>query len=220
MTLRCCAIRGIMVRCLLKMSEIDVIETIRRIKSDLRASMNGAASEYMRRSGLEYKLNYGVELPRIREIAKEYPEDHALAQALWKENARECKIMAAMLQPIGQFCSELADVWMESMPNEETAQHTVQLLFSRLPYASEKAFEWIASEREMAQVCGYLMLARLFLNGKELNERSENEFLDQASAALSCGGSVRRSAIRALQSYMNLNKEAEERAEALLCKRE
>lgn len=198
------------------MCEMDVVETIRCIKADLRSAMNGATVEYMRRNGLEYKLNFGVELPRIKEIAGNYPKNHMLAQALWKENARECKIMASMLQPVEQFCSELADVWVESMPNEEIAQYTVQQLFCRLSFASEKAFEWIASEREMAQVCGFMLLGRLFLNGKSLNERSENEFLDQALAAVSGEGSVRRAAVRALQSYMSLSADAEKRVEALL----
>ena len=36
-----------------------------------------------------YKLNFGVELPRIKMIAEGYEKNHDLAQALWKENIRE-----------------------------------------------------------------------------------------------------------------------------------
>ena len=198
------------------MNEIDVAETIKSIKAELRASMNGAASAYMRAGGLAYGVNFGVELPRIQEIAAQYPKSHSLAQALWQENVRECKIMAALTQPIELFSPQLADLWMEQMPNEEIAQHTSQLLFSRLPYASVKAFEWIASERQQAQVCGYLMLARLFMNGAKLNARSEDEFLDQAAAALADKGPVSRSARRALQSYLYANRDAQKRVEKLL----
>lgn len=45
----------------------------------------------MREKGLVYKLNFGVELPRIKGIAAGYEKDHSLAQALWKEDIRECK---------------------------------------------------------------------------------------------------------------------------------
>lgn len=50
--------------------------------------MNGAVSQSMREKGLVYKLNFGVELPRIKGIAAGYEKDHSLAQALWKEDIR------------------------------------------------------------------------------------------------------------------------------------
>ena len=150
---------------------MDIPATIRKIKTELRLAMNGVASAYMRENGMNYKLNFGVELPRLRAIAAEFPANHDLAQALWKEDIRECKLLAAMLQPTDTFYPEIADIWVESMPNAEIAQHTVQNLFCRLPYASQKAYEWIASEDEMFQQCGYLILARLFMQGLRPNER-------------------------------------------------
>ena len=63
---------------------MDIPETIRKIKTELRLAMNGVASAYMRENGMNYKLNFGVELPRLRDIAAGFPADHDLAQALWK----------------------------------------------------------------------------------------------------------------------------------------
>ena len=51
----------------------------------------------MREKGLVYKLNFGVELPRIKMIAESYEKNHDLAQALWKRHSQECKILAGML---------------------------------------------------------------------------------------------------------------------------
>ena len=87
-------------------------QRLKDIKTQLRLSMNGAVSQSMREKGLLYKLNFGVELPRIKMIAEGYEKNHDLAQALWKENIRECKIMAAMLQPIDTFYPEIADIWV------------------------------------------------------------------------------------------------------------
>lgn len=121
-----------------------------------------------------------------------------------------------MLQPTGTFYPEIADIWVESMPNAEIAQHTVQNLFCRLPYASQKAYEWIASEDEMFQQCGYLILARLFMQGLRPNERSANEFLDQARTALHASLPVRRAAVSALQKYQTLDEAAREAGEKVL----
>ena len=96
---------------------MDIKEQLKDIKTQLRLSMNGAVSQSMREKGLLYKLNFGVELPRIKMIAEGYEKNHDLAQALWKENIRECKIMAAMLQPIDTFYPEIADIWVEDIQN-------------------------------------------------------------------------------------------------------
>ena len=75
---------------------MELTEQLKEIKTQLRLSMNGAVSQSMREKGLVYKLNFGVELPRIKSIAAAYEKDHALAQALWKEDIRECKILAGI----------------------------------------------------------------------------------------------------------------------------
>jgi 3-methyladenine DNA glycosylase AlkD len=162
----------------------DVHETIKDIKSKFRLFMNGVISQSMREKGLGYKLNFGIEFPRIKEIAAAYEPNHEVAQALWKENIRECKILAGLLQPVDSFCPEIADIWIEDMHYPELAEYTVMNLFQRLPYASEVVFRWMADEREYFQLCGFLLMARLLMKGQKLNERAEAEFLDQAFTAL------------------------------------
>jgi 3-methyladenine DNA glycosylase AlkD len=75
-------------------------DTIREIKAQFRLFMNGVASHSMREKGLDYKLNFGIELPRLKEISLRYEKNHSLAVEVWKENIRECKILATLLQPI------------------------------------------------------------------------------------------------------------------------
>ena len=44
---------------------MDIHSTILDIKKSLRLSMNGVVSTLQRRQGLDYKINFGVEIPRI-----------------------------------------------------------------------------------------------------------------------------------------------------------
>lgn len=170
--------------------------------------MNGMVSQSMREKGMEYKLNFGIEYPRIKEIAAGYEPDHELAQALWKENIRECKILAGLLQPADTFYPEIADIWIEGMDYPELAEYTVMNLFQRLPYASEVVFRWMADEREMFQLCGFLLMARLLMKGEKLNERAEAEFLDQACTAVEgdCGP-IQKAASVALRKYAHQSRE-------------
>lgn len=186
----------------------NIHETIKDIKSKFRLFMNGMVSQSMREKGMEYKLNFGIEYPRIKEIAARYEPDHELAQALWKENIRECKILAGLLQPADTFYQEIADIWIEGMDYPELAEYTVMNLFQRLPYASEVVFRWMADEREMFQLCGFLLMARLLMKGEKLNERAEAEFLDQACTAVEgdCGP-VQKAASVALRKYAHQSRD-------------
>ena len=160
-------------------------ETIREIKGKLRLFMNGVLSQSLREKGLKYRLIFGVELPRLKELAAEYEPNHELAQALWKEDIRECKILAAYLQPTESFYPEIADIWVEQIHNSELADYVCMALFRRLPYASQKAFQWIASGERMPMYIGFRLMGHLFSTlGTEMNERSREEFIDQTQAVL------------------------------------
>lgn len=177
-------------------------EIIKDIKSKFRLYMNGPVSQSMREKGVDYKINFGIEYPRIKEIAAEYEKNHDVAQELWKDNIRECKILAGILQPVDTFYPEIAEIWIEGMHLPELAEYTVMNLFQYLPYASDVVFGWIADDREYFQVCGYLLMARLLMKGMKLNERAEAEFLDQAFTALENDGTnVRRAASVALRKF-------------------
>ena len=146
--------------------------------------MNGPVSQSMREKGLTYKVNFGVELPRLREMAEEWPHNYELAAALWKENIRECRLLAGMLMPTEDFPADLAELWVEQMNFPEEAECTVVHLFARLPYASEKAFAWIAREEPMFRLCGWHLLSRLFMQGAKPSPRDAEEMLDQAASEL------------------------------------
>lgn len=176
---------------------MDIQQQLKDIKTQLRLSMNGAVSQSMREKGLIYNLNFGVELPRIKSIAAQYEKNHSLAQALWKEEIRECKILAAMLQPVDSFLPEIADIWVESINNIEIAELTSMNLFQNLTYAPAKSFQWIACDSEYVQVCGFLTIARLLIKKGEMDERAANEFLDQAICAFLSGTYHQRNASKA-----------------------
>lgn len=178
-------------------------EQMKLIKAQLRLSMNGAASQSMREKGLLYKINFGVELPRLKQIASDFPKEHHLAQALWKEEIRECQILATMLQPVECFLPEIADIWVDRIHTQEIAEIASMNLFQHLPYAPQKSLQWMASDQPMMQACGLLTAARLLLKKGDLNERVENELLDQGITAFLSGPYVVRSAASALlRRYM------------------
>lgn len=162
----------------------NVEEKVKEIKRSFRLMMNGVATQSMRDKGADYHVNWGASLPALKAKARELGKDYDLAIALWKENVRECKILATLVMPAEKMLPEVVDIWMEQTPSQEMAELASLNLYQHLPFAAEKAYKWIASEKPLYQLCGFHVLARLFMNGQEPNERGINEYIDQLQAAL------------------------------------
>ena len=184
---------------------MDIQQQVKEIKQSFRQMMDGSIAASMRTKGADYKLNWGATLPRLREKAEEIGKNYDLAIALWKENVRECKILATMIMPPNEVLPEVIDIWMEQTPTQEIAEQAAFNLYQYLPYAPEKAYTWMASSEPLYQLCGFHIITRLFMNGQEPNERGINEFIDQAIVALQ-GESipVRKAAMAAVQRFANL----------------
>lgn len=184
----------------------DTRQEILAIKADLHAMMNGVAAAAMRQAGLtqDYRLNFGVELPRLQQLASDLRArigssgssavasprlgrgeggEAPLAQALWHEQVRECRILALLLYPPEQMAADLACEWAATIRQIELAQLAALHLFSRIPEASQCAFQWIAAPEDITQILGYYTLTHL-LRRATLSERSAQELADQAHAAL------------------------------------
>ncbi len=196
---------------------MTIQEQVKEIKQSFRLMMDGAVAQSMRDKGLNYHLNWGATLPRLREKADEIGKNYDLAIALWKENVRECKILATMIMPADEMLPEVVDIWMEQIPSQEIAEQVAFNLWQYLPFAPEKAYQWMASEKEYDLLCGFHVLSRLFMNGQEPNERGINEFLDQVLSALQGDyPSVRKAAMQSVVRFAELGLVYERMAKSAL----
>ena len=203
--------------------DMDIQDVVKEIKQSFRLMMDGAVAQSMRDKGLNYHLNWGATLPRLQAKAQEIKamfndsersefnvsslmfNVYELSIELWKENVRECKILATMLMPPDEILPEVVDIWQEQIPSQEIAEQLAFNLYQHLPFAAEKAYQWIASDKEYDQLCGFHVLSRLFMNGQEPNERGINEYLDEALCALQGPfPSVRKAALQSLQRFAEL----------------
>ena len=163
----------------------DVQEIIKDIKSKFRLYMNGVISQSMREKGMDYKLNFGIEYSRIKEI-----------------------------QPVDSFYKDISEIWIEDMKYPELAEYTVMNILQYVDYASDVVFKWIADERIYFQFCGYMLMTRLLMKGMKLNERAEAELMDQAFTVDQAfteieGGEpmVKKAAATALKKFATQSKE-------------
>lgn len=184
---------------------IDINEKVKEIKRSFRLQMNGVASHSMRQKGADYKINWGLSLVDLQDMAKQYGKDYHLAIALWKEDVRECKVLATLIMPTEKMLPEIVEVWVEQIKSQDMAEVACFNLFQHLDYAPVLAYQWMASDKDIYQICAYQLLSRLFMKGHEPNERGINEFIDQAAVALqSKHVGVRHAAMNSIVRFMEL----------------
>ena len=192
-------------------------QKLMEIKRSFRLMMNGPGSQSMREKGLGYKLNWGVPYPELKKMAAEYGKDYELAIELWKEDIRECKILATLIMPTDKMLAEITDLWMEQVQSQEMAEMLAFNLLQYVDYAPVIAYQWIASIQPLYNIAGFQLLARLFANGQEPNERGINEFLDQAAVALQGDNmGVKHAAANAVMRFCDFGEDYEKIARSAL----
>ena len=195
----------------------QIDDKVRTIKQSFRLMMNGTASRSMREKGLDYNVNWGVSLPQLKQMAKDYGKDFDLAVELWKQDVRECKILATLIMPVERVSPELVDVWMEQTHSQEMVEMAAFNLYQYLDFAPEVAYKWLAVDSPIYQIAAYQILSRLFMRGLSPDERGINEFLDQASVAMkSDNAGLRHAVFNCLVHFEELGEQYEKIAKAAL----
>ena len=192
-------------------------QKLMKIKRSFRLLMSGPTSQSMTQKGLGYKINWGVPFIELKKMALEYGKDYELAIELWKEDIRECKILATLIMPAEKMLPEITDIWMEQVKSQEMAEMLAFNLLQYVDYAPAIAYEWIATDKTLYEIAGFQLLTRLFANGQEANERGINEFLDQATVALQGDNmGIKHAAANCVLRFADLGEEYEKIARAAL----
>ena len=192
-------------------------QKLMEIKRSFRLLMNGPGSQSMREKGLGYKINWGVPFTELKKMAEEYGKDYDLAIELWKEDIRECKILATLIMPADKMLAEITDLWMEQVNNQEMVEMLVFNLLQNVEYAPVIAYQWIASDKLLYEMAGFHLLSRLFAKGQEPNERGINEFLDQAATVLQGDNmGVKHAAINSVMRFCDFGEDFEKIARGAL----
>lgn len=131
-----------------------VIDLIAQIKQ----RMNGAVAESMRESGIIYKVNYGVTIPELKEIASPFKGNHDLAIHLFEQDIRECKIIASLIDDPAQVTGDQIDRWCEDFNNIEIVEQVCNNLLWKSDFALPRSYEWCLDDDELMKKAGLLII--------------------------------------------------------------
>lgn len=160
-------------------------EILKSIRVDLRRSMNGDVSKNMRDKGLNYNINFGIDIIRLRTLAKRHEQNAELGALLWKQQPRELKIMASMLYPPHDFTMEVANQWIDEIPTHEIREQVCMNLFQNLSFADKLVTEWVNSDDEEQRITGLWLMARLVIAKSEcISNIDLSNIIDKAIAEI------------------------------------
>lgn len=189
-------------------------DILKQVRTRLRLSMNGVVSASMREKGIDYKLNFGVSIPQLKIIAKDFPRDSSLAENLWQQEVREMKILATLLQPAEDFTEEQAEQWAAEVPNQEIVELYTMNLLQHLSFAGKLAGRWILQEEGFMQVLGFTLYARLLMKGEQVTPEDSRELLRKAREMQESDSSGKRKA--ALLALKHFGRQSDGQARAIL----
>jgi hypothetical protein len=136
-----------------------IIAKIKRIR-------NGDTADSMKRTGIIYKMNWGIALVTLRQMAKEFSPDHVLALKLWNKQWRESMILATLLDEPEKVTEEQMDFWTKSFENTEIAEQTSANLWVKSKFAFAKSLEWCRGKKHIVRFTGIHLAGRLAITDK------------------------------------------------------
>ena len=122
---------------------------------------------FMAKFGITPEQTYGVKVPFLRAIAKDYCKNHELALALWNINNRETRILATMIDDPKQLTEDQMEAWAMKFSYWEICDQACMNLFEKHPLAWQKAIEWSDHVNEGKKRAAFVLMARLAVSDKK-----------------------------------------------------
>jgi len=149
-------------------------EILRKVKP----LQNGEVADSMTKRGVIYKLNLGASIVSLQQLAKNYIPNHLLALKLWNKQLRETMILATLLEKPDKITENQMDFWVKQIRQVEIAEQVAMNLFSKSPFAYEKAVEYCLAKKELSKITGLLMMGRLALTDRNAGNEKFEAFLE------------------------------------------
>lgn len=170
------------------------------VKNQVRLHMNGATTSQMESRGINYRVNYGVAVPHLKQLARRIRVSYELAERLWFLEIRETMLLAAIIVPAEEMTVERCEEWAAKIDNEDLVERTAMFLWPRLTVTNQLMPMWLSAADS------YLSAMACYTYGHQLKNAkvTGNVGVDDLMACLKVQSNplVCRSVSFALRMYM------------------
>ena len=137
-----------------------VEKEIEWVLNQVRLHMNGATSSQMEERGVNYRQNYGVAIPHLKQLAERIPVSYDLAERLWFMEIRETMLLAALMVPQEEMSLQRCKEWSDKVDNIDLIERSAMFLWGRLSIAAECASVWLKEQSGNKKALAFYTIGR------------------------------------------------------------
>lgn len=104
--------------------------------------------------------SFGIGLTRLRKLAKQIGRNRELAQALWRTDVHEARVLALLVDDPAQITREQAEKQVEELAGGMLAHvfASCDATLAKTSFVVELADQWVRSDDPVRRECGYGLL--------------------------------------------------------------
>ena len=145
----------------------------------IKSRKNGEVADLMNAKGVKYKMNWGVSIIDLRDIALQFEPNHLLALKLWNKQWRETMILATLIDVPDQVTEEQIDFWTKTFENTEIAEQSSANLWVKTKFAFIKALEWCRGKKHLVRYTGVHLIGRLAITKNSAIDEMFEPFFEE-----------------------------------------
>jgi len=147
------------------------------IMKKLASMANPENVKGMARFGINPENTLGIQVYKLRKLARKTGRNHELALLLWSSGVHEARMLATMVEEPALVTERQVEEWVRDLDSWDVCDQCCGDLFVRLPFAHEKALEWSRRKEEFVKRAGFSLMARLAVRDKKAGDAMFLKFL-------------------------------------------
>ncbi|HIH19559.1 TPA: DNA alkylation repair protein [Candidatus Micrarchaeota archaeon] len=147
-----------------------------QLVTHLRHKGNPRNLEGMAKFGINTKKAVGVQIPHLRQLAKNIGTHHNLASDLWNTQMHEARLLAGFIDDPLKVTERQMEDWVEDFDSWDICDQVCSNLFDKTDMAHRKAVEWSHRKEEYVKRAGYVLMACLAVHDKRANAAAFEKF--------------------------------------------
>jgi 3-methyladenine DNA glycosylase AlkD len=148
--------------------------------SELVAHLRKLGSERNRQGMARFGINVqnacGVEVPKLRRLARHIGTHHQLALELWGTKVHEARLLAAYIDDYKLVDERQMERWVRDFDSWDVCDQVCSSLFDKTDFAHRKAIEWSGRKEEYVKRAGFAMMATLAVHDKRAGKAAFEKF--------------------------------------------
>ena len=128
---------------------------------------------------ISHEKYIGVNLTKLKEVAKNIGRSHTLSLELWNTGIHDAKLLATMIEESKKVSRQQIKQQSAQIFSPDLADKYISNVVAGTPYAAELVGEWIGNRNEMLRRCAYMLMAALAKTSKRLQDSFFSPFLDR-----------------------------------------